>query len=668
MKSLSATLLAAQKSASAQPFVRAELSDYQGDRSRIRFSRVYAGAEGEYFSAAVVAGDGSLVRARIDPSTKVLYTQRVASPVPSSDFSQWVSHGGVSAQGAVALAAQGADVFLFYVDADTVTLKVKQSADNGADWGAAATVATAASPAVYLAAAIADDGDRLLLWTEGATVYRSRYSGGVWGARTAWTNAAASLTGLACSYRFDWQVVVCGTASSSGDAKVWTCVYGDGVDQAADTWSALKEVTTAAAGSNVSFRAPAVELKQHWRLFFVEKYTGSQAYSRLQYATMHADQNFGDQELWSEPQGFDHTGDYGVACARGGGQEIWLSAPAGVWLGRSPGFDDLDVSADVLEAAVELEEGGGRARLVLRNDPPAAPPAGRYAGYGTGTLGALQRGCRLQLTPGYRTPAGPETPAQRDSYWVEAVELVTGRDARLVLHARDGWWLLERWRARRQFQWAAGTKTVSQLLMFVAARAGLDYAFESTSDALTTLQPAFTIHPGESGRTAVLRLLELVPDEAFFRGATLVTRYPQPSDAADYAYGTGHAVVAARYRDLGMETNRARVLGAGVLSEGFDFTEIAATGERIGQVLDLNLTTAQEAAERAGYELRAAELRQRADELQVFGVNCGQELWDVVAVDDAQAGLSGAQRRVLGLGWRYGPRGRYEMSLNLGSV
>jgi hypothetical protein len=61
-------------------------------------------------------------------------------------------------------------------------------------------------------------------------------------------------------------------------------------------------------------------------------------------------------------------------------------------------------------------------------------------------------------------------------------------------------------------------------------------------------------------------------------------------------------------------------------------------------------------------------VRERRDELHVFGVNCGQELYDVVTVTDAQAGLSAVARRVLGLHWRYAmASGRYDMTLRLGS-
>jgi hypothetical protein len=676
MRNLSATLLAAQQQPSGRPYVRAVLSDFHGDVSRIRFGRHYTGAEGEYFSATVGAGDGSLIRARIDPVTKVLYTQRVTAPGPGSSFSSWTSHGAVSASGAVALAGHGSSVFLFFVDADTVRLRVKESSDNGASYDSASTIATAATAVTYLAAAIADGGDRVLLWSVGAVVWKSRYAAGSWGTPAAWSNSVASITGLACKYRFDWDVVICGTATTSGDAKVWTCLYGDGGVQTADTWSSLKELTTATATTNVSFLSPALELLQSWRLFFVEKYTGSQAYSRLQWTTMPGVNDF-KQELWREPVAFDYSGDYGIACtARNQGGYLWLSSPAGVWSGLSPGYAELDVSADVVEATVQLDEDGGRVRVVLANPSTGNAPALRYSGPGAGALGVLRRGARLELAPGYHTTAGAEV-LTGDAYWVESIEMTTGAEPRVVIRARDVWWLLEQWRARRQFAWVSGEKTVSQILAFVCARAGAGYASVSSSDAITTYEPAFTIHPGESGRTAVRRLLATVPDEAFARGATLTSVYPQPDDEPEYAYGAGHAIVAARYRDVGAVANRARVLGAGAFNEAFDFGEIESVGERIEQVLDLNLTTATLTGERAALELRRSELRERSDEVLVSGVNCGQELYDVVAISDPQAGLEEAPRRVLGLTWRYIAHpstgsgrtggGRYDMTLVLGS-
>ncbi|MPZ50722.1 MAG: hypothetical protein GEU75_15725 [Dehalococcoidia bacterium] len=589
----------------------------------------------------------------------------MALPGPESDFSSWTSHGTVSAQAAVALAASGSSVFLFYADADTTTLRLKESADNGATYGSASTVATAASAVTYLAAAVATGGDRVLFWTVGASVWTSRYDGS-WSTPAEWTNTVASISGIACRYRLDWDVVICGE-DGSGDAKVWTAIYGDGINQTADSWSAPAEVTTATASSGVTFLSPAVEFLQHWRLFFVEKYTGDQAYTRLQWSTMIGTADF-SQELWREPAPFDYTGDYGVAATgRNLDGRLWLSAAAGVWSGGL--LAQLDLSEDAIETVVQLDQDAGRARVVLRNDPAGSGSAGRYAGHGSAGLSLLQRGARLELAAGYRTPDGAEFSAG-PAFWIEAIEQVTGPRPRLVILARDGWWLLERWHARRQFFWPSGAKAVSQLLEFICSRAGVEYGSISSSAALTTLQPAFTVHPGESGKTAVLRLLATVPDVAIMQGGVFTVRHPRPDDEADYEYGTAHAIVAGRYRNSGSQSNRVRVIGSGVSNEAFDFAGIEAAGERIAQVIDLNLTTASRTGDRATSVLRDAEMQARRDEIHIFGVNCGQEVYDVVSVTDPQAGLDAAARRVLGLSWRYstGERPRYDMALTLGNV
>ncbi|HEV8574081.1 MAG TPA: hypothetical protein VGR43_05165 [Dehalococcoidia bacterium] len=51
-------------------------------------------------------------------------------------------------------------------------------------------------------------------------------------------------------------------------------------------------------------------------------------------------------------------------------------------------------------------------------------------------------------------------------------------------------------------------------------------------------------------------------------------------------------------------------------------------------------------------------------------VNCGLELYDVVEVTDAGAGLSASRRRVLGVAMRYstGERPVYEQRIALGAV
>ena len=115
--------------------------------------------------------------------------------------------------------------------------------------------------------------------------------------------------------------------------------------------------------------------------------------------------------------------------------------------------------------------------------------------------------------------------------------------------------------------------------------------------------------------------------------------------------------------------NRVRVFGDSLFGESFDWREIVAAYDRLRQVADRNLATADEVSDRADAVLRKAEIESANGEVMV-PVNCGQELYDVIEVSDAIAGLSAAKRRVLGLAWEYETGGRavYRQRITLGVV
>jgi hypothetical protein len=668
VKSLSPALLDAQKSRSARPYVKAVLSDYYSEGARVRFQRWYTGSENNSPIACVGAADGALIRARNEAGT--LYVSRVAAPDSGSTYSSWTSVGSAFADTDIALVRlANDDLWLLYVDTDQTTLRLRASTDDGATWGSAVTAVAAGGNKDHLAAAANEAGDVVLLWNEGATVYSSRWNGSSWGARTAWTRTVASITGLAVRWMGDFQVVVAGTEDAAGNPKVWATRFGDGFAGASGTWTPLRTITEASAGSGVSFSYPGLEFFGGlWRLFFLETFTGDVAYARVQYATKPTLFDF-NIDQWREALPFDYEGNpFGLAaCALDAGQ-LMLVASDGVWAGTL--LPSIDVSADVLEATVDCDTEGARARIELDNS------AGQYTAYGAGGLAAFQRGARIELSPGYVTSAGNEVNTTRDyAYWVETIEVVSpsrAGPARLVLHCRGADWLLRRWRARRQYVFAGGVEPLSGLLFLIASRAGMPFGTAGNSSAAyDALTPAFTVHPGESGLTALGRVVEKVPDVLYFDAGALFATEPRATDTSQYAFGPEtHAIVEGRYRDKGAATNRARVVGAGVYSDAFDFEDIAAFGESIGTVVDANIEDAGDAEDRAASLLRSAVLASRADTITVFGVHCGIQLYDVVDVSDPGAGLSAAPRRVLGYSWRYstGARPRYDMSLRLGEV
>jgi hypothetical protein len=87
------------------------------------------------------------------------------------------------------------------------------------------------------------------------------------------------------------------------------------------------------------------------------------------------------------------------------------------------------------------------------------------------------------------------------------------------------------------------------------------------------------------------------------------------------------------------------------------------------QAHDRNMTTVALAESRADAMLRQSALGAMSGMI-TLPVNCGQELYDVVEVTDAGAGLSAARRRVLALAMRYstGKRPVYEQDVALGAA
>lgn len=77
MRNLSSTLLATQKSATARPYVKMKVLERVGGVTRFPWVTRYDGSEDDHYHAAVVAGDGALIRFRVDPADNKLYRQKV---------------------------------------------------------------------------------------------------------------------------------------------------------------------------------------------------------------------------------------------------------------------------------------------------------------------------------------------------------------------------------------------------------------------------------------------------------------------------------------------------------------------------------------------------------------------------------------------------------------
>ena len=656
MRALTPTLRAAQQSASAEPYLRVRLFDRDAGAIRLRWARIHDGAEPDGPCALAVAGDGALLRARIDPATGALTHQRVASPASGEGFDAWTAVATVAVAPRLGLAASGSRALLASVRGDGVSVELRESADSGASFGAARTIATARSGVTAVAVAIAADGSAALLYASGGTVHVLRRSGlGAWAAPVAWSRLLASVSGLAATFETDCNVLVSGS-DAEGRPGVWSTVLGSGGAQPAGRWLPLTAIASAAAGSGIEYLASGVMRADAPQAVFVESYRGGGAYDRVQVAAGIAGSLHGDGD-WRDPRPFAHASAHGLGAAASAGA-AWLASPHAVW--RAPiTHGEHELTDDVLDAVIEQRE-QGRLRLTLRNED------GRYAG--SRAPAGLAPGGELRVEPGYRTRSGLET-SEGPRFWIAALRRRRrGGTATVELDAVDGLGLLEAWVAPEQLVWEAGQASASEILAAIARRAGLRLAARNASTESAQLRPAFTVRAGERGGTAVRRLLRALPDRLASDGRLLLISEPAPDAVAAYAYGADHAILVHAIEAGRPSAGWARVFGSGVFAEAADE---AALAEGAGAVIavDENLGDQDRVEARAGTLLRQSRLAVERGELLVRP-NVAQEPGDIVDVTDAQSGLDATRFRVAGMRLRFarGARPRYEQTLLLGEV
>ena len=663
MRSLTSTLLAAQKEASRTPFVKVEAKNKIAGVVRLDWTRLYTGSEDDYFHAVTMPGDGSLIRARITlpADSRKLYRQRVANPGPSSDFSTWTYTNQYNCI-VVAAASLGAEVSIFWINSSRQIRRIK-STDYGVNWGTPELIDYSATTAIYgLAAAYKPNGDLAIFYADHATLYVKKHVGGSWQSKAAWDKTTGDLSGVAAFYDNDWNLFVTGE-DSADNFKLWSLIYGDGGDVALGTWSDLKEFASAPSDGNFEYCRAFIDKPDVYRCFYIEKFTGTEAYNRPFWSPSVADTKF-LANLWHEPVPFDLSSEYGVAIAHHG-DYCWLSTPYGVWRAKLT-EESIDLTADILSLRQETEESQGKLTIELRNDD------GRYASLPS----PLDIGCQLEVSPGYVTSQGNEV-SSGQIFTLEAYEHTSsGGKASLFLYALDGWGEIKAWRARHQFRWnkASNEMSVKQILEFVLARVGLKLEVKSQSSVITNYYPDFIIHTNNKGDIIIGRLLPFVPDVLFIEGNKAYVVNPQSSDSSVYSYGQAHPILEGRYRKGAWELNRVQVEGYDPESEeqivvdSFSWNQIARLYDRLNQLEDRNIDTVTKAEQRGEAYLREAEIESAGGIIRI-PVNCGQQLFDVIDITDSRAGLTAEKKRVLGLTLIHNPRrGEYEQRLSLGAV
>lgn len=670
MRSIHADLTAAQKATNRVPYLYAVVKDKLAGINRLRRTSWYAGAEADKGHAAIVADDGSLIRARFDGTT--LYRDRVPTPTALTLYSNWTGWGTHKADIVAFAKDTNGKLWCFTVDsANLDEINAATSTDDGVSWSAFALAFTHAVTITHLAAAGKSGSTDVLVVVNSAAglggISAWRYNGG-------WTDHGDSanyvtVTGLAVHHAADWNVIVTGPGTAND--VVSRILFGDGFSQALNTWSSYLKIQGASLAANIEHSYPSAARPDTNRVTFRQAHTGTVAYDRIAHTQQPTTMAFVD-DLWREPVPTAIAAPFGLAISYDATNVFFTTAR---YVFQAPAVaDSMDLTADIISAHL--------------HDTPLNPKlshidldnaSGKYAQPGRGGAPALTKGADVEIAPGYVTASGAKASAYGPTYHIEAFEH-TYEKGRAVLRLVLGspWTHLARHRFPRALTFDESDLSIGAQLRYIAARVGYEFASTGSSSASSNLLPPLAILPGTSALAAFRAILQRVTDHIVTYGIFLFINEPLAADAADADYkrplsNGDQAISAATYREALKDANHIQVFAdddAKIIAEDLDDTDAQSLYSAPRQRADPFLNTGAKATARAAREQREQTIGTTRGDQITAPVHCGLQTNDVIAITDISALIVNAKRRVLSLVLRYdrGPRkARYDHVIELGA-
>jgi hypothetical protein len=686
---LTPTLAAALRRDAREPHLTVVVSDQLAETPRWEWAQLYAdGPDGAH--ALVEMASGPLVRARRGPLGE-LFVQRIADPAEPARWSTWSQlrpAGTVFATAGIALAASTVEdrLRLFWVRAaDARTIRCAESTDGQTWVEEAVHVEAAPGQVVALAADMAGGDNHLFYGFDAAAggadtflVALERGAGG-WGSRTVLGGGRHPLRGLAAAKEVATGTVHVAVADAEGAAGLERRISVVAFAAASNAWGAGYTLVKHGASSGYDFRCPRLRLAsaafpRHLFTWVESRAAGAggPAYERPMLCVTPRQDWLTEWVPWDveSPHGFE------LLRARGGRWYLVYANRAYASDGYAGGAGQrIDVSADVVDLQIDAP-GLHRAttgRLVLRD------VGGRYADAGVaGPARCLRQGSQVAIRLGFRTAAGVEGLWQ-EPFWVDTVyHALDGREASIELHFSDAWAALERLRPALTVQFPSPT-TVGDVLdralwrVTGAATAGPAGLAAGLSNAVW--------QPGRAYADAARRLCQVGRLVLRFRtaqaevdgsglGSVVTSAIEAGPRPAEYTYGAGHAILAARIGRGGQAVNHVTAQGSRAgpyLAEAHDHAAIRRVWRRVTAALvELRLSSQADTQAGADGALHDARRLDAAGWIEV-PLNPAQELGDTIAIDDPRLGMRGDLFVVGGkhVRWSRAPRQRADMRLLL---
>ena len=287
-------------------------------------------------------------------------------------------------------------------------MRVRHSGDNGVTWGTGSRWRRPRR-GLRVAAAAATAGDMLLVWNEGATVFRARYNGAPGPrARPGPTRSARSPASLepTCSTGSRDRGHRGHYAGPEGVRSALRRRRQPGLEHVGDAAGGHG----AAAASGVSYSRPRSLARVAFRLFFVESYGGDAAYTQLQWTTMDLFATSTKSSGANRSPSITRAS-LGAAAAYDGGA-LWL-APRGVWYSGVPadrGTRRLGGRGEPRRATTN----GARVELVL-DHRGLAQARGERRAWARRSAAAAAADARLQTSAGLEVPRSTSTGSSRSN-------------------------------------------------------------------------------------------------------------------------------------------------------------------------------------------------------------------------------------------------------------